>query len=328
MMKEYTASDADINYFLSQKIAIIGYGSQGRAQALNLRDSGADVIIGNRPGKSYDAAVLDGFQVTSVSGAVEEADVLAIMLPDESAAEIYEKDIAPHLHSGQTLLFAHGFNIHYKFITPPQSINVVLVAPKGVGPMVRKLYEDGSGVPSLFSVHQNADGHAQSIALGYAAGIGSSRSAILESTFRDETETDLFGEQAVICGGIPELINAAFETLVKAGYPPELAYSECAHEVKLVVDLIYQGGLSKMHDFVSKTAGYGGISRGKRLVNESVVNEMKAILDEIQSGTFACEWMEEKKSGSKNYQKMVSDVKESNLEEAGKKFRNILEMEK
>ena len=328
MMKEYTASDADSRYFLSKKTAIIGYGSQGRAQALNLRDSGADVIIGNRPGKSFDAAERDGFYVTSVSEAVRAADILAVMLPDESAAEIYEKDIAPYLHPGQTLLFAHGFNIHYKFIIPPESINVILVAPKGVGPMVRKLYEDGSGVPSLVSVHQDADGSALSIALGYAASIGSSRSAILESTFRDETETDLFGEQAVICGGIPELINAAFETLVRAGYPPELAYSECAHEVKLVVDLIYQGGISKMHDFVSKTAGYGGISRGKRLITDSVRDGMQVILDEVQSGAFAHEWMEEKKNGSKEYQKMVSAVKESSLEDAGKKFRAILGMEK
>jgi len=324
MMREFTVTDKDKKAILSQKIAILGYGSQGRAQGLNLRDSGVNVIVGNRRGKSYDSAKNDGFAVLSVPEAVKQADILAILFPDEAAAEIYTTDIAPHLHAGQTLVFAHGFNIHYGFIQPPKDVNVILVAPKGVGPMVRKLYEDGGGVPSLIAVNQDATGTALSLALGYASGIGSSKSAILESSFKDETETDLFGEQAVICGGIPELLLAAFNTLVKAGYPPEIAYSECAHEAKLVVDLIYQGGLTKMHEFVSKTAGYGGITRGKRLVDENTKMEMEKILAEIQSGQFANEWMKERKEGSVNYNKMVDTVKESNLEKTGKKFREIL----
>lgn len=249
------------------------------------------------------------------------------MLPDESASEIYEKEIAPHLKKHQTLLFAHGFNIHYKFITPPADVDVVMVAPKGVGPMVRKLFVDGGGVPSLVAVTQDASGNALKTALGYVACIGSSRSAILASSFKDETETDLFGEQAVICGGIPELIQVAFTTLVDAGYPPELAYSECAHEVKLVVDLIYAGGLSAMHDSVSKTAGYGGISRGKRLVSEETKEEMKKILEEVQSGNFANEWISEKRSGSAHYKAMVDEVRTSDLEAAGKAFRDIINSE-
>ncbi|HJJ31798.1 MAG TPA: ketol-acid reductoisomerase [Methanocorpusculum sp.] len=324
MLPRYTISPKDTEFFLKKRIAIIGFGSQGSAQAENLRDSGADVIVGNRPGKSFDKAVRTGFDVYSVSDAVKKADVIALMLPDESAAEIYEAEIAPHLKKHQTLLFAHGFNIHYKFITPPADADVVMVAPKGVGPMVRKLYVDGGGVPSLVAVAQDASGNALKTALGYAAGIGSSRSAILASSFKDETETDLFGEQAVICGGIPELIQAAFTTLVDAGYPPELAYSECAHEVKLVVDLMYAGGLSAMHDSVSKTAGYGGISRGKRLVSPDVKEEMQNILKEVQSGKFAEEWIREKRNGGAHYKAMVDEVRTSDLEAAGKAFREII----
>lgn len=327
MLPRYSVSSKETDFFLKKRTAIIGFGSQGSAQAENLRDSGADVIIGNRPGKSFDKAKAAGFNVYSVEDAVEKADVIALMLPDESASEIYEKEIAPHLKKHQTLLFAHGFNIHYKFITPPADVDVVMVAPKGVGPMVRKLFVDGGGVPSLVAVAQDASGNALKTALGYAACIGSSRSAILASSFKDETETDLFGEQAVICGGIPELIQAAFTTLVDAGYPPELAYSECAHEVKLVVDLIYAGGLSAMHDSVSKTAGYGGISRGKRLVSEETKEEMKKILEEVQSGNFANEWISEKRSGSAHYKAMVDEVRTSDLEAAGKAFRDIINSE-
>lgn len=327
MLPRYSVSSKETDFFLKKRTAIIGFGSQGSAQAENLRDSGADVIIGNRPGKSFDKAAAAGFDVYSVEDAVKKADILALMLPDESASEIYEKEIAPHLKKHQTLLFAHGFNIHYKFITPPADVDVVMVAPKGVGPMVRKLFVDGGGVPSLVAVAQDASGNALKTALGYAACIGSSRSAILASSFKDETETDLFGEQAVICGGIPELIQAAFTTLVDAGYPPELAYSECAHEVKLVVDLIYAGGLSAMHDSVSKTAGYGGISRGKRLVSEETKEEMKKILEEVQSGNFANEWISEKRSGSAHYKAMVDEVRTSDLEAAGKAFRDIINSE-
>ena len=324
MMQKYPVTDKDISFISEKCVAILGYGSQGRAQAKNLRDSGIPVIIGNRQGKSFDQAVSDGFSVMSVRNAVMRSDILAVFFPDESAAEIYAEEIAPFLKEGQCLVFAHGFNIHFGFITPPKFTDVVLVAPKGVGPMVRKLYQEGSGVPALVSVHQDHTGRALSTALGYAAGIGSARSAVLASTFRDETETDLFGEQAVICGGLPALISAAYDTLVDAGYPPELAFSECAHEVKLVVDLIYEGGFSKMHDFVSKTAGYGGITRGGRVIGEGSRKEMSRILNEIRSGAFADEWMAEKRSGSKKYAALVDQVRQSGIETTGETFRDLL----
>jgi len=324
MMRKYSVDNKDIGLIAEKSVAILGYGSQGRAQANNLRDSGINVIIGNRPGKSFDQAVSDGFSVMSVENAVMRSDILGIFFPDESAAEIYAKDIAPYLKEGQCLVFAHGFNIHFGFITPPEFTDVVLVAPKGVGPMVRKLYQEGSGVPSLVAVHQDHTGRALNTALGFAAGIGSARTAVLASTFQDETETDLFGEQAVICGGLPALISAAYDTLVNAGYPPELAFSECAHEVKLVVDLIYEGGFAKMHDFVSKTAGYGGITRGGRVIGKESKKVMAEILDEIRSGAFADEWMAEKRSGSKTYSALVDQVKTSDIETAGKTFRGLL----
>lgn len=324
MMQKYAVTDEDIGFISEKCVAVLGYGSQGRSQARNLRDSGLSVIIGNRPGKSFDLAGSDGFPVMSVQNAVMRSDILGIFFPDESAAEIYAKDIAPFLKEGQCLVFAHGFNIHYGFIVPPKFTDVVLVAPKGVGPMVRKLYEAGSGVPALVSVHQDHTGRALNTALGFAAGIGSARSAVLASTFSDETETDLFGEQAVICGGLPALISAAYDTLVDAGYPPELAFSECAHEVKLVVDLMYEGGFSKMHDFVSKTAGYGGITRGGRVIGEDSRKQMTAILNEIRSGAFADEWMAEKRSGSKTYAGLVERVKKSDIEMTGKTFRDLL----
>lgn len=324
-MNTYTVSPADEQYFLSKRIAILGYGSQGRAQALNLRDSGADVIVGNRAGKSFDRAAEDGFAVYSVSDAVQKADVLALLFPDESAADIYAEEIAPYLREGHTLLFAHGFNILYNLIQPPEFVDVVLAAPKGVGPMVRRLYEEGGGVASLVSVHQDASGHALQTALGFAAAIGSSRSAILESTFKDETETDLFGEQAIICGGIPALIEAAVDILIEAGYPPELAYSECAHEVKLVIDLIYAKGFGAMYDSVSRTASYGGITRGKRLISERLKSDMKEILREVQSGEFAEEWVSEKRAGSGHFRELVENARESEMEKAGIAFRKILE---
>ncbi|HJJ48271.1 MAG TPA: ketol-acid reductoisomerase [Methanocorpusculum sp.] len=324
MLEKYSDAELAPAAFHHKTIAILGYGSQGRAQALNLRDSGEQVIIGNRPGKSFDAASADGFSVMSVPDAVKTADVLALMFPDESAAAIYEKDIAPYLRPGQTLSFAHGFNIHYQFIQPPADVDVILVAPKGVGPMVRKLYVDGGGVPSLVSVAQDASGHALDTALAFAKGIGSARTAVFATSFKDETDTDLFGEQAVICGGVPALIEAAYQTLVDAGYPEELAFSECAHEAKLVIDLIYEGGFSKMHDFVSKTASYGGITRGNRLINEELKVEMKIILSEVQSGEFAREWMTEKQNGSENYRKMVEDVRDSGIEKTGRNFRKTI----
>lgn len=324
MLTKYPQEEIQIKNILNKKIAVLGYGSQGRAQALNLRDSGLSVITGNRHGKSFDKSQADGFETMSVSEAVKKADILCIFFPDESAAEIYKKDVAPYLKKGQTLLFAHGFNIHYNFIEPPKDVDVILVAPKGVAPMVRKLFEDGYGVPSLVSVAQDFTGEALKTALGFAAGIGSGRSAVFESTFKDETDTDLFGEQAVICGGVPAIIEEAYLTLVRAGYPKELAFSECAHEAKLVVDLIYEGGFSKMHDFVSKTASYGGITRGKRVVTDETRKEMKKILDEVQSGEFANEWMNERKSGAVNYKKMVDEVRGSDIEKTGREFRAMI----
>ena len=324
-MNTYSVSAEDEKHFLSQRVAILGYGSQGRAQALNLRDSGADVIVGNRAGKSFDRAAEDGFAVYPVCEAVQKADVLALLFPDESAADIYAAEIAPYLHEGHTLLFAHGFNILYNLIQPPKFVDVVLAAPKGVGPMVRRLYEGGGGVASLVSVHQDASGHALQTALGFAAAIGSSRSAIMESTFKDETETDLFGEQAIICGGIPALIEAAVDILIEAGYPPELAYSECAHEVKLVIDLIYAKGFGAMYDSVSRTASYGGITRGKRLISERLKSDMKDILREVQSGEFAEEWVAEKRAGSGHFRELVENARESEMEKAGIAFRKILE---
>lgn len=327
MLPQYRPTPEQLRDFAKKRVAIIGYGSQGSSQALNLRDSGIAVIIGNRPGKSFDAAVAAGFPTYPVSEAVRNADVIAMMVPDESAAEIYESEIKPVIKEAQTLLFAHGFNIHYRFIQPPEGVDVVMVAPKGVGPMVRRLYTEGYGVPSLLAVAADASGHALDTALGYADAIGSSRSAILESTFRDETETDLFGEQTVICGGVPALVETAYTTLVEAGYPPELAYSECAHELKLVVDLIYAGGISAMHDSVSKTAGYGGITRGRRLVSRRTRKEMKKILTEIQSGKFAQEWIAEKRSGSAQYRQMVDNAKQSAMESVGKTFRDLINKE-
>ncbi len=324
-MNTYTVSPDDEQHFFSQRVAILGYGSQGRAQALNLRDSGADVIVGNRAGKSFDYAAADGFLVYSVAEAVKAADVLVLLFPDESAADIYAADIAPFLREGHTLLFAHGFNILYNLIQPPEFVDVILVAPKGVGPMVRRLYEEGNGVASLVSIHQDASGSALKTALGFASAIGSSRSAILESTFKDETETDLFGEQAIICGGIPALIEAAVDILIEAGYPPELAYSECAHEVKLVIDLIYAKGFGAMYDSVSRTASYGGITRGKRLISDKLKADMKEILFEVQSGEFAAEWVAEKRAGSKHFRELVETARESEMEKAGIAFRNILE---
>lgn len=324
-MNTYSVSAEDEEYFLSKRVAILGYGSQGRAQALNLRDSGADVIVGNRAGKSFEKAKADGFTVLSVSDAVKSADVLALLFPDESTADIYDAEVAPYLREGHTLLFAHGFNILYNFIKPPSFVDVVLVAPKGVGPMVRRLYEEGNGVASLVSIHQDASGSSLKTALGFASAIGSSRSAIIESTFKDETETDLFGEQAIICGGIPALIEAAVDTLIEAGYPPELAYSECAHEVKLVIDLIYAKGFGAMYDSVSKTASYGGITRGNRLISDALKSEMKEILREVQSGEFAAEWIAEKRAGSGHFHALVEDARESEMEKAGIAFRKILE---
>ena len=258
MLKKYYESDADLSVLSGKRIAVIGYGSQGRGQALNLRDSAIDVIIGLRPGKSWDAASADGFKVYPVTEAVKMADVVQVLLPDENQAAVYRGEIKPYLTKGKTLMFSHGFNIHFGQIVPPADVNVIMVAPKGPGFMVRRQYEEGKGVPALIAVHQDYTGAAHKIALAYAKGIGATRAVVLETSFREETETDLFGEQAVLCGGITSLIKAGFETLVEAGYSPEMAYLEVLHETKLIVDLIYEGGFTKMRKYVSNTAQYRG----------------------------------------------------------------------
>lgn len=324
MLKKYYDADVDWSSLANKRIAVIGYGSQGRAQAQNLRDSGLLVIIGVRPGRSFEAAGLDGFSVMPVSDAIRGADVVTMLVPDESAAGIFYRDVLPWMHDGQCLVFAHGFNIHYGQITAPPNVDVVMVAPKGVGTHVRRLFLADSGVASLIAVHQDVTGHAKETALAFAKGIGSARSVIMESTFADETETDLFGEQTVICGGVAALTKAAYDTLVGAGYEPEMAYYECMHELKLVVDLLYEGGFTKMHDAVSKTAGYGGLTRGPRVIGPESRAAMQEILAEIRSGTFAREWLLENQVNRPQYTSLVRLEKGSELEQIGGKVRRII----
>ncbi len=324
MLKKYYDADIDWSRIADKTVAVIGYGSQGRAQAANLRDSGLAVIVGVRPGQSFEAASRDGFTAMPVADAVREADILAMLVPDESAAEIFRREMLPWLHDGQGIVFAHGFNIHYGQIVPPPNVDVVMVAPKGVGPQVRRLFLEGSGVASLIAVHQDATGSAKQTALAFAKGIGSARSVIMESTFADETETDLFGEQTVICGGVVNLMKAAYETLVEAGYEPEMAYYECMHELKLVVDLLYEGGFTKMHDSVSKTAGYGGLTRGPRVIGPETRAAMQEILGEIQSGAFAREWLLENLVNRPQYTSLARLEKESELERVGADVRRII----
>ncbi|MDE2518187.1 MAG: ketol-acid reductoisomerase [Methanocorpusculum sp.] len=324
MLKKYYDADIDWSRIADKTVAVIGYGSQGRAQAANLRDSGLAVIVGVRPGQSFEAASRDGFTAMPVADAVREADILAMLVPDESAAEIFRREMLPWLHDGQGIVFAHGFNIHYGQIVPPPNVDVVMVAPKGVGPQVRRLFLEGSGVASLIAVHQDATGSAKQTALAFAKGIGSARSVIMESTFSDETETDLFGEQTVICGGVVNLMKAAYETLVEAGYEPEMAYYECMHELKLVVDLLYEGGFTKMHDSVSKTAGYGGLTRGPRVIGPETRAAMQEILGEIQSGAFAREWLLENLVNRPQYTSLARLEKESELERVGADVRRII----
>ena len=314
MLRKYYDADVDWSRIADKTVAVIGYGSQGRAQAANLRDNGLAVIVGVRPGRSFEAASLEGFTTMPVADAVRKADVLAMLVPDESAAEIFRRDMLPWLHDGQTIVFAHGFNIHYGQIVPPPNVDVVMVAPKGVGPQVRRLFLEDSGVASLIAVHQDVTGSAKQMALAFAKGIGSARSVIMESTFADETETDLFGEQTVICGGVTHLIKAAYDTLVAAGYEPEMAYYECMHELKLVVDLLYEGGFTKMHDSVSKTAGYGGLTRGPRVIGPETRAAMQEVLGEIRSGVFAREWLLENQVNRPHYTSLVRLEKESELE--------------
>ena len=325
MAKIYYDKNCNINDIKNKTIAVVGYGIQGRGQALNLRDSGLKVIIAQRPGgPNYDKAIKDGFKPMSVAEATQKADVIIVLTQDHLQADIYKNSIEPYLTKGKALAFSHGFNIHFKFIVPPKDVDIFMIAPKGPGALVRRQYEEGRGVPCLVAVYQNATKNALKIALAYAKGIGGSRAGIIQTTFKEETETDLFGEQSVLCGGASELIKAGFETLVKAGYQPEIAYFECCHELKLIVDLIYEDGITGMRKRVSDTAEYGDLTRGKRIVNERTRREMQKILKEIQKGKFAQEWMAENKTGRKNFLKMRKDGEKHPVEKVGARLRAMM----
>ncbi|MFC3748390.1 ketol-acid reductoisomerase [Paenibacillus sp. GCM10012306] len=293
----YYEQDAELSVLKGKTIAVIGYGSQGHAQAQNLRDSGLQVVIGLREGKSFEAAKNDGFEVLPVAEAVSRADVVQILMPDETQASVYKNEIEPNLKKGAALMFSHGFNVHFGQIVAPKDADVLLVAPKSPGHMVRRTYVEGFGVPGLIAIHQDATGQAQAIGLAYAKGIGCTRAGVIETSFREETETDLFGEQAVLCGGVSALIKAGFETLTEAGYAPEMAYFECLHELKLIVDLIYEGGLATMRDSISNTAEYGDYVTGPRVVTDETKKAMKAVLSDIQQGKFARDFILENQSG-------------------------------
>jgi ketol-acid reductoisomerase len=324
-MKVYYDKDANVEKLKSRKIAIIGYGSQGHAHAQNLRDSGMNVVVGLREGgSSWEKAKNAGFKVLPVDEAAKWADVIMILAPDSGQPEIYSSHIASNLNPGDAVVFGHGFNIHFGQIVPPPNVDVFMVAPKAPGHTVRNEFTQGRGVPMLIAVHQNATGQAKEIALAYAGAIGGGRAGIIETTFKDETETDLFGEQCVLCGGLTALILAGFETLVEAGYPPEMAYFECLHEVKLIVDLIYEGGISNMRYSISDTAKYGDITRGPRIVSESVRQEMKRILREIQSGEFAREWIIENRAGRPVYNALLRKGESHQIEEVGRKLREMM----
>ena len=325
MAQRFYEKDGDLSLLKGKTIAIIGYGSQGHAHALNLRDSGLNVVVGLYPGsKSQAKAEAAGLRVLSTAEAAKAANVMMILVSDHIQGDLYQKDIAPHLTSGKTLMFAHGFNIHFGQIVPPKDVDVSMIAPKAPGHRVRELFTEGVGVPALVAVHQNASGKAREQALAYALALGCLKAGVIETTFKEETESDLFGEQAVLCGGASELIRAGFETLVEAGYAPEIAYFECLHELKLIVDLIYEGGLSYMRYSVSDTAEYGDYTRGPRVVNAQTRAEMKKILSEIQSGQFAREWINENKTGRKNFLAMREAAQHQKVEEVGAELRKMM----
>jgi ketol-acid reductoisomerase len=323
--KRYYEKDGNLDYLKGQTVAIIGYGSQGHAHALNLRDSGVDVVVGLYPGsKSWAKAETAGLKVLSTADAAKAASVIMVLVPDHLQADLYNSEIAPHLTKGKTLMFAHGFAIHFGFIKPPADVDVSMCAPKAPGHRVRELYTEGVGVPALIGVAQNASGKATERALAYALALGCLKAGVIETTFREETESDLFGEQAVLCGGAAELIRAGFETLVEAGYAPEIAYFECLHELKLIVDLIQEGGLGYMRYSVSDTAEYGDYTRGPRVVNAQTRAEMKKILSEIQSGQFARDWMAENKAGRGKFLAMREAARNSQIEVVGRDLREMM----
>ena len=321
----YYEADADPSIILGKKVAIIGYGSQGHAHALNLKDSGVDVVVGLRPGSSSAAkAESQGLQVLSISDAAAYADVIMVLAPDTEQKKIYDENIAQHMTPGKALAFAHGFNVRFGRIAPAEGCDVIMIAPKGPGHLVRRTYTEGGGVPALIAVAQDSTGQAKAVAMSYAHAIGGSRAGVIETTFPEETETDLFGEQVVLCGGLTSLVQAGFETLVEAGYAPEMAYFECLHEVKLIVDLMYEEGIAGMRYSISDTAEYGDLTRGPRIITDATKAEMKKILGEIQSGQFADEWIAESESGRANYHALQEKGKQHPIEEVGGRLRSMM----
>ena len=324
-MQVYYDRDADLKFIKGKKVAVLGYGSQGHAHANNLRDSGVDVIVGLKRGSgSWPKAEKAGHKVMETTEATQSADVIMILLPDELQGEVYAKDIAPGLRKGNYLAFGHGFNIHFKRIVPPSEVNVFMVAPKGPGHLLRSEFEKGRGIPCLLAVHQDPSGDTRQVGLAYASAIGGGRAAVIETTFKDETETDLFGEQAVLCGGLTALIQAGYETLVAAGYPPEMAYFECVHEVKLIVDLIYEGGLATMRYSISNTAEYGDLTRGKKVIGPEVRQAMQDLLKDIQSGKFAEEWITEYRCGLPHFTELRKEAANHPLEKVGAQLRAMM----
>src|SRR5216117_1273184 len=324
MLKIYYDKDADLKVLKGKTIAIIGFGSQGHAHALNLKDSGMDVLVGLREGASWQKAERAGLKVMPVADAVKRADVVMILAPDEMQTGIYRAEIGPNMKKNTYLAFGHGFNIHFGQIVPPPTINVFMIAPKGPGHLVRSEFTKGSGVPCLLAVHQDPSGDTKQIGLAYGSAIGGGRAGIIETNFREETETDLFGEQVVLCGGLTALIQAGYETLVEAGYSPEMAYFECLHEVKLIVDLIYEGGIANMRYSVSNTAEYGDLTRGPRVINSSTREAMKSLLADIQSGAFADEWMAEHEAGKTRFKELEAKGQAHPIEEVGKRLRGMM----
>jgi ketol-acid reductoisomerase len=317
--------DADLDLLKGKTVAVLGYGSQGHAHARNLADSGVDVVVGLREGsKSVEHAKAAGLKVESVADAASHGDVVVVLLPDERHHDVYEQEIRDGIAPGNLLMFGHGFSIHYGEVEPPPEVDVALVAPKGPGHLVRRQYLEGSGVPCLVAVAQDATGNALSLALAYAKGIGGTRGGVIETTFKDETETDLFGEQAVLCGGVSELVRAGYETLVGAGYDPKLAYFECLHELKLIVDLMYEKGITGMRHSISNTAEYGDLTRGRRIISDATRQAMQDVLGEIQSGAFAREWIAENRAGQENFQRMRSEQMGHQIEQEGKQLRSMM----
>jgi ketol-acid reductoisomerase len=324
-MKVFCDRDADLSALRPKKIAILGFGSQGHAHALNLRDSGMDVRVGLRKGSpTWDKAAKQGLRVLETAEAAKEADIIMVLVPDEMAGDIYKDEIAPHMTKGKYLAFGHGFNIHFKFVQAPKDTNVFMIAPKGPGHLVRSEFVKGRGVPCLLAIEQDPSGDTEKIGLAYGSAIGGGRAAIIETSFREETETDLFGEQSVLCGGLTELIRAGYETLVEAGYAPEMAYFECLHEVKLIVDLIYEGGIANMRYSISNTAEFGDMTRGNRVVGEGTRAAMKQILADIQSGKFANEWIAEYRAGLPNFKRLRKVAEDHPVEEVGRKLRSFM----